>query len=95
MNRRTDYLPILPRTSVGPDEIPVLGGLVLISSVNLEPPGLCCWINCNRQWNSLSSPLDKIWKVGSGLDADANVNQRTNGPVNAHLRPEIYTNKLV
>ena len=22
-------------------------------------------------------------------------NQRTNGPVNAHLRPEIYTNKLV
>ena len=21
--------------------------------------------------------------------------QRTNGPVNAHLRPEIYTNKLV
>ena len=23
------------------------------------------------------------------------INQRTNGPVNAHLRPEIYTNKLV
>ena len=22
-------------------------------------------------------------------------NQRTNGPVNAHLRPEIYTNKIV
>ena len=22
-------------------------------------------------------------------------NQRTNGPANAHLRPEIYTNKLV
>ena len=22
-------------------------------------------------------------------------NQRTNGPVNAHLKPEIYTNKLV
>ena len=22
-------------------------------------------------------------------------NQRTNGPVNAHLRPEIYINKLV
>ena len=22
-------------------------------------------------------------------------NQRTNGPENAHLRPEIYTNKLV
>ena len=25
----------------------------------------------------------------------ANGNQRTNGPVNAHLKPEIYTNKLV
>ena len=24
-----------------------------------------------------------------------NKNQRTNGPVNAHLRPEIYTNKLI
>ena len=23
------------------------------------------------------------------------LNQRTNGPVNAHLRPEIYINKLV
>ena len=23
------------------------------------------------------------------------LNQRTNGPVNTHLRPEIYTNKLV
>ena len=23
-----------------------------------------------------------------------NRNQRTNGPVNAHLKPEIYTNKL-
>ena len=23
------------------------------------------------------------------------LNQRTNGPVNAHLRPEIYTNKFV
>ena len=22
-------------------------------------------------------------------------NQRTNGPVNAHLKPEIYTNKLI
>ena len=22
-------------------------------------------------------------------------NQRTNGPVNAHMKPEIYTNKLV
>ena len=26
---------------------------------------------------------------------DLTYNQRTNGPVNAHLRPEIYTNKLV
>ena len=30
-------------------------------------------------------------------DFDFSLNQRTNGPVNAHLRPEIYTctNKLV
>ena len=27
--------------------------------------------------------------------ANISENQRTNGPVNAHLRPEIYTNKLV
>ena len=27
--------------------------------------------------------------------SSAKHNQRTNGPVNAHLRPEIYTNKLV
>ena len=31
------------------------------------------------------------------LSHSANTDQRTNGPVNAHLRPEIYTctNKLV
>ena len=23
------------------------------------------------------------------------INQRTNGPVNAHLKPEVYTNTLV
>ena len=28
-------------------------------------------------------------------DGKQKKNQRTNGPVNAHLKPEIYTNKLV
>ena len=33
-------------------------------------------------------------KVGA-FRANKTKNKRPNGPINAHLRPEIYTNKLV
>ena len=36
--------------------------------------------------------LANLWVFGI---ANSFTNQRTNGPVNAHLKPEIYTNKLV
>ena len=32
---------------------------------------------------------------GGGISHQCNLNHRTNGPVNAHLRPEMYTNKFV
>ena len=44
------------------------------------------------QFDTLSDAYDKnVYFVKRYLS----LNQRTNGPVNAHLRPEIYTNKLV
>ena len=36
-----------------------------------------------------------IWTQNSSMVIFPPSNQRTNGPVSAHLRPEIYTNKLV
>ena len=44
---------------------------------------------------SQSSKLSIYMLVCRFFEGLPKVNQRTNSPVNAHLKPEIYTNKLV
>ena len=43
----------------------------------------------------LAHQIEVVLTSTHNLFSIKNKNQRTNGPVNAHLRPEIYTNKLV
>ena len=45
--------------------------------------------------HNITQKVFKRYKLHKCVRISKLENQRTNGPVNAHLKPEIYTNKLV